>query len=158
MGLRSVLLIIPALFILVGNTYADVSVEDKRVSIAVAQQSLTQVLGRVAEITGASIDVSPKVERPVSISISNMPIQRAMDQIAKQESLNIVLGWRRDNAGDDHLTSINVLPDGNMDPDQLAKEDAARTRTMMQQQKVRKGGRAIPGGAEDKSWRGNRPN
>ena len=138
-----------------GAASAEVRVEDKRVFIEVEQQSLTAVFGRVAEVTGAVVQVSPKVERPVSISVRGMPLQRAMDEIARQYSLNIVLGWQRDSAGNSRLTSIDVLPDGDMDYSSLEDEDARRQRILSQQNKHRPG-RAIPGGAEDKSWRGRR--
>lgn len=135
-----------------GIASAEVRVEDKRMFIEVEQQSLTAVFGRVAEATGAAVQVSPKVERPVSISVRGMPVQRAMDEIARQYGLNIVLGWQRDSAGNSRLTSIDVLPDGDMDYSSLEDEDSRRQRILSQQNKHRPG-RAIPGGAEDKSWR-----
>ena len=136
-----------------GAASAEVRVEDKRIFIEVEQQSLTSVFGRVAEVTGAAVQVSPKVERPVSISVRGMPLQRAMDEIARQYSLNIVLGWQRDTAGNSRLTSIDVLPDGDMDYSALEEEDSRRQRILSQSNKHRPG-RAIIGGAEDKRWRG----
>lgn len=141
-----------AAFFVVGTASAEVRVDDKRIFIEVEQQSLTAVFGRVAEATGAAVQVSPKVERPVSISVRGMPLQRAMDEIARQYGLNIVLGWQRDSAGNSRLTSIDVLPDGDMDYSALEDEDSRRQRILSQQNKHRPG-RAIPGGAEDKSWR-----
>lgn len=138
-----------------GAVSADVRVEDKRMFIEVEQQSLTAVFGHVAEVTGAVVQVSPKVERPVSISVRGMPLQRAMDEIARQYGLNIVLGWQRDSAGNSRLISIDVLPDGDMDYSSLEEEDARQQRILSQQNKHRPG-RAIVGGAEDKSWRGGR--
>ncbi len=134
---------------------ADVRVEDKRVFIDVEQQSLTAVFAHVAEATGAKVEVSPKVERPVSISVRGMPMQRAMDEIARQYGLNIVLGWQRDSTGNSRLISIDVLPDGDMDYSSLEEEDSRRQRILNQQNKHRPG-RAIIGGAEDKSWRAGR--
>jgi len=147
-------LMFSAAMLIASLAWADVSVTDERVSIEVSQVSLTAVLTDVAHQAGASIKVDPKVERSVTISMKNLPLQRAMDQVARQESLNIVLGWRRDAAGVDHLASIDVLPDGNMDPAALEKEDHRRARMSAQQEKTRPG-RAIPGGAEDKSGWGN---
>ncbi|MCC1495340.1 hypothetical protein [Alcanivorax sp. 1008] len=146
-------LILSAMLLTVSVAHAQVTVNGDSVAIEVAQQSLTTVLTGVAQQAGATIKVDSNVERLVSISIKNMPLQRAMDQIARQEGLNIVLGWRRDSEGNDHLASIDVLPDGNMDPASLAEQDARQQRILQQQQKTRRGGRAIPGGAEDKSWK-----
>ena len=136
-----------------GAASAEVRVEDKRIFIDVEQQSLTAVFGRVAEVTGAALQVSPKVERPVSISVRGMSVQRAMDEIARQYGLNVVLGWQRDSAGNSRLISIDVLPDGNMDYSVLDEEDSRRQRILSQSNKHRPG-RAIVGGAEDKNWRG----
>lgn len=138
-----------------GVASAEVRVEDKRMFIEVERQSLTAVFGRVAEETGAVVQVSPKVERPVSISVRGMPLQRAMDEIARQYGLNIVLGWQRDSAGNSRLISIDVLPDGDMDYSSLEEEDARKQRMLSQQNKHRPG-RAIIGGAEDKSWQAQR--
>ncbi|MDF1630613.1 MAG: hypothetical protein P1U78_12530 [Alcanivoracaceae bacterium] len=146
-------LILSAMLLTASVAHAQVTVNGDSVAIEVAQQSLTTVLTDVAQQTGATIKVDSNVERLVSISIKNMPLQRAMDQIARQEGLNIVLGWRRDGEGNDHLASIDVLPDGNMDPASLAEQDARQQRILQQQQNTRRGGRAIPGGAEDKSWK-----
>ncbi len=139
----------------VGAASAEVRVEDKRVFIDVEKQSLIAVFGRVGEATGAVVEVSPKVERPVTISVRGLPLQRAMDEIARQYGLNIVLGWQRDSAGNSRLTSIDVLPDGDMDYSSLEEEDSRRQRILSQQNKHRPG-RAIIGGAEDKSWRAER--
>jgi hypothetical protein len=149
---RSFMSVLSVALFAAGVASADVRVEDKRIFIEVEQQSLTAVFGRVAEVTGAVVQVSPKVERPVSISLRGMPLQRAMDEIARQYGLNIVLGWQRDSAGNSRLTSIDVLPDGDMDYSSLEEDDARQQRVMSQQNKHRSG-RAIPGGAEDKSWR-----
>ncbi len=157
MFMRVVLSILSVVLFAAGAASADVRVEDKRVFIEVEQQSLTAMFGHVAEVTGAVVQVSPKVERPVSISIRGMPLQRAMDEIARQYGLNIVLGWQRDSAGNSSLISIDVLPDGNMDHSSLEEEEATRQRILSQQNKHRPG-RAIPGGAEDKSWWGQQKN
>ena len=127
----------------------------ERIVIESEQQSLTAVFERVGEVTGANVQISEQVEQPVSLSVRERPLQQAMDAIARQYSLNIVLGWQRDSSGQSTLVSIDVLPDGTMDPDALAREDDRRERMLSQQQKKRPG-RAIPGGAEDKSWWNNR--
>ena len=133
----------------------DVRVDDPAVFIEAEEQLLSVVLARVGELTGASVEVSPKVERPVSLSVRGLPLQQAMDSIARQYGLNIVLGWRRDSEGRSHLVSIDVLPDGNMDHSALAEEDATRRRVLNQQRSNRPG-RAIPGGGENRSWWHNR--
>ena len=139
------------LVLLSGTSWAEIVVQNQRVTIDVQGSSLTEVLTEVARQAGATIQVDPKVEHQVSVRIKNLPMQRAMDQVARQEGLNIVLGWRRNSEGQDYLTSIDVLPDGNMKLSDLEREDAKRQRILQQQQKERKGGRAIVGGAEDKS-------
>jgi len=128
-----------------------VHTDGPRIFIEAEKQSLTTVFAHIAEATGATVQVSPKVERPVSLSVSGMPVQRAMDQIASLYNLNIVLGWRRDSNGNTQLASIDVLPDGNMDYSSLAEDDAREAR-ILNQQRSNRPGRAIPGGAEDKSW------
>jgi len=151
MLVRMALLMMLAVSGAVSADVLNVHTDGPRIFIEAEKQSLTTVFAHIAEATGAVVQVSPKVERPVSLLVSGVPIQRAMDQIASLHSLNIVLGWQRDSDGNTHLASIDVLPDGDMDYSSLAEDDAREAR-ILNQQKHKRPGRAIPGGAEDKSW------
>ena len=100
----------------------DVRVENERVFIEANQQPLSSVLRGIADITGVTVQVSPAVERLISLSVRGRTLQQAMDQIATQERLNVVLGWERMVDGRSRLVSVYVLPDGNMDHSSLDAE------------------------------------
>lgn len=132
-----------------------VRMEGEYLFVEAEQVSLTQVFQQVGEVTGATVQVSPKVERTVSVSVPGRKLQQAMDALARQFALNIVLGWQKDSDGQSRLSSIDVLPDGTMDPAALEREEA-RNQRILNQQKSNRAGQAVPGGVEDKSWWRNR--
>lgn len=111
----------------------DVRVEDDRVFIEAEQQPLSEVLFRIADITGVTVQVSPAVERLISLSVRGRTLQQAMDQIASQEHLNIVLGWQRLVDGQSRLVSVDVLPEGNMDHSTLDAQYKDQRQTLSQQ-------------------------
>lgn len=128
-----------------------VRMEGEYIVIEAEQCSLTALFERVGQATGATVQVSPKVERPVSVSVPGRTLQQAMDALARQYALNIVLGWQRLADGSDSLASIDVLPDGNMDPKALAREDSVRQRALQQQNQDRPW-RTTPGTGGGKEW------
>lgn len=111
----------------------DVRVENERVFIEVDQQPLSSVLLRIADITGVTIQISPAVERLISLSVRGRTLQQAMDQIASQERLNIVLGWQKMADGQSRLISVDVLPEGNMDHSSLDAQYRDQRQTLSQQ-------------------------
>jgi hypothetical protein len=111
----------------------DVRVENERVFIEADQQSLSVVLHRVASMTGVAMQVSPAVERLISLSVKGRTVQQTMNQIARQEQLSVVLGWQRLADGQSRLVSVDVLPEGDMDHSSLDAEYKAQRRTLNQQ-------------------------
>lgn len=117
----------------VGAGGLDVRLENERVFIEADQQSLSSVLFRIADLTGVNVQVSPDVERVISLSVRGRTLKQTMDQIASQERLNVVLGWQRSTDGQSHLVSVDVLPEGDMDYSSLNAEYREQRQTLSQQ-------------------------
>ena len=89
---------------------SDVYMHEGSIYITAIDQPLSQVMAQVAAASGIAVDVSPAVDKPVSFSISNRTLESALEQIAREQSLSMITGWKKSALGPTEIATVMFLP------------------------------------------------
>lgn len=94
-----------------------------RLSVTVEDVSFTGLMARIASLTGLEILMDPKAEHNISINLSDMPLEKALKQIARETSYVFVYDRPKSVNKESVkkaaavLVSMHILPKGEHDND-----------------------------------------
>lgn len=94
---------------------SNVSMHEGGISVIAIDQPLSRVMAQVAAASGIAVDVSPAVDKPVSLSISNRTLESALEQIAREHVLNMITGWKTSASGSTEIATVMFLPSSGSD-------------------------------------------
>ena len=95
----------------------------RRVSVEAVDEPLTVVLAHIGESGGLEVVVDPAVDKAVSVSVSNRFIKAALEKIARENDLNMIIGWQKQVSGPAEIVTVRVLANG-----QVAEAGSANTK------------------------------
>lgn len=102
---------------------SNVSMHEGSISVMAFDQPLSQVMAQVAAASGIAVDVSPEVDKPVSLSISNRTLESALEQIAREHGLNMITGWKKSASGSTAIATVMFLPTSGPDQGQASVQE-----------------------------------
>lgn len=96
--------------------------QNDRISIAVEQQPLSDVLLNIGRQTGIDMRLDPQADGPVTLNIDKLPLETGLDRLGH---LNVIKQYKSAGKGKKKklLVRVSVLPEG--------KVDASAARSLM---------------------------
>lgn len=88
--------------------------DDDKLSVWAADSPLSEVMAKLSDASAVEVKVAEEVDRPVSLSISNRNLQAVLEQIAREQELNMIIGWKQSDTGP-AISSVMFLPANDSD-------------------------------------------